>query len=92
MPPRVLSVTFAVDTYESKQGLNVPKDIVALLGLKSDNNDRDIALTVASPTGNIVFHGIGRLTSGTEICSGDAIKNLPLHERVIVTASRPPGQ
>lgn len=85
---------FTATTYksESRHGLNVPAGVVELLGLKADDTDRDIAISVASPDGEIFYHGIAQLASRTEIHSGDVPKHFPVNQRVIVTVSRPPGR
>jgi hypothetical protein len=85
---------FTVNTYnsESRHGLNIPSGVVELLGLKTNDADRDIAISVASPEGEIFYHGIARLASNTEIHSGEVPKHFPVNQRVIVTVSRPPGR
>jgi len=87
MKARNISVTFHVDVYNSRPWFQVPKQIVRLLGLKSG---RVIAVSVSTPEGELLYHGLANLHSGTEIYDAHISKRLTKGEEIRVTASRPP--
>ncbi|SPF47563.1 hypothetical protein SBA1_750022 [Candidatus Sulfotelmatobacter kueseliae] len=81
------SVTFLTTVYHSKPAFEVPKLIARALGVKSRNPN---SVSITRPTGELLYHGLARLTSDFEVCSGDAIKPLTQGEAIRVWITRPP--
>ena len=82
-----VTATFSKKTYSKKKGFEFPAKLHALFGFRK--NDR-VALLIARPSGEVVFCGISRFTSGTEVTEVETCRNLELGEDILVTASRAP--
>ena len=87
--PRNLTLSFHLNAYEKSKGFEFPRHLATLLGLKK--NDR-IALTIKRPkSGELLYHGVTTLTSGTEVLRRDVFKNIQPGEELCIAASRPPA-
>jgi hypothetical protein len=92
MAMRNLTVTFHTNVYseksnQSRRGFEFPTRLATLLGWKRGKSFV-LALTVAKPSGEVVFHGLAPFTSGTEIRD----RRLEYGEPIRVTAcAAPPG-
>jgi hypothetical protein len=83
-----ISVTFATTVQAKARRFTVPEEIVKFLGLHSAEN---IALTIHTPAGRPLFHGIAKLSSGVEIYGAKkAGRLLEPGMAILVTASIPP--
>jgi hypothetical protein len=86
-----LTVTFYARVYRetrtNKKGFNIPKELADLLGLKRQS---PVALVITRSSGELVFHGTGKVTSGTEITQVRICRRLQYAETIRVSASRPP--
>jgi hypothetical protein len=89
MKARNTSVTFHVDVYDSKPWFQVPRAITKLLELKSNTV---IAISISRPNGELLYHGLARMGSGTEIYRAYVSKKLKKGEEIRVTVSRPPEE
>jgi hypothetical protein len=76
-----------INAYPGSRGFQFPAQLAALLGLKSPD---EIAMTVMRPSGDLLFHGITQLSSGTEITSVEVCGDVQPGEELRITASRPP--
>ncbi len=81
------SVTFLTTVYSSKRAFEVPKPIAKALDVKSGS---PISVSITRLTGEFLYHGPARLTSDTEVCSGDAVKPLTQGEQIRVWITRRP--
>lgn len=89
MKARNISATFHVDVYDSKPWFQVPRAITKLLELKSNSV---IAISISRPDGELLFHGLASMGSGTEIYRVYVSKKLKKGEEIRVTVSRPPEE
>ncbi len=79
------SVTFLTTVNPNKPAFEVPELIANALDVRSGS---PISVIITRPTGKLLYQGAARLTSGTEVCSGDAIKPLTRGEQIRVWISR----
>lgn len=87
MNARNISVTFHVDVYDSRPWFQVPRAIAKVLGVKSGNA---IAVTISTPKGELLYHDLATLGSGTEIYQAQIGRRLRKGQEIRVTVSRPP--
>jgi hypothetical protein len=87
MSYRVLAVTFEIDAQTHVDGrFTVPLRICRMLGLREGRN---IYLVVETPAGKMLYVGVKKLSSGTEIYGEDIRACVKAGQRIRVTASRP---
>jgi hypothetical protein len=89
MKARNISVTFHVDVYDSRPWFQVPRAIAKVLGVKSGD---EIAVTISTPKGGLLYHDLATLGSGTEIYQAQIGRRLRKGQEIRVTASRPPDK
>lgn len=77
--------TFSARVYNCLRGFQVPWPIAKQIGVWSTRK-KDVDLVIKRGRGR-VYCGPARLTSGTEIRSGKAVKRLKCGERIRVTIS-----
>src|SRR5258706_14315093 len=87
MKARNISVTFHIDVYDSKPWFQIPQAIAKLLSLKSGDV---IAVSISTPKGEPLYHGLANMGSGREIYRSYVSKRLKKGEDIRVTVSRPP--
>ena len=88
MKARNIGVTFHVDVYDSRPWFQVPKSITELLALKSGDA---IAVSVSTPEGEPLYHGLAKLDFHTKSYKAHIGKRLKKGEEISVTASHPPA-
>jgi len=84
------TVTFHLTSYKSEKrqrGFNIPVEVARFLDLP---NDSEVALRVERPSGQLMFHCIAKMTSGTEITAAELCRRIEYGEDLRITASRPP--
>lgn len=87
MNARNVSVTFNVDVYDSKPWFQIPTAVARLLNLKSGDV---IAVSISTPSGDLLYHGLANMGSGKEIYRSYVSTRLRKGREIRVTASRPP--
>ena len=87
MNARNISVTFNVDVYDSRPWFQIPTAVAKLLGLKSGDV---IAVSISTPKGELLYHGLANMGSGKEIYRSYVSTRLKKGEEIRVTVSRPP--
>lgn len=91
MAMRNLTVTFHTNVYSKNwKGFQFPEPLARLLGRKKGKR-LTLALTIAKLTGEVVFHGVASLTSGTEVGMASVFRNLEHGEEIRVTACKAPA-
>jgi hypothetical protein len=99
MTARNISVTFHTDVHNSRPWFQVPRAIARLLGVKSGDV---LAVDLSKPSGELIYHGLAKLESGTEIVHISHILKrgaeirvtvcLPPEGTVVDRESRPPSR
>jgi hypothetical protein len=88
---RNISITFHTDVYKSRPWFQVPRQIARLLGVKSGDV---LAVDLSEPSGELVYHGLAKVDSRTEIYGADygahIGKRLRKGAEIRVTVSLPP--
>jgi hypothetical protein len=74
--------SFQVRVYKCMRGFHVPWRTARLLNVWSKDT---VDLQIRRPKGKLVYRGLGRLTSGTEIRTGKAVRRLRRGETITVT-------
>ena len=87
MKARNISVTFHIDVYDSRLWFQIPQAIAKMLGLKSGDV---IAVSISTPKGKLLYHGLAQMGSGKEIYRAYVSKRLKKGQEIIVTVSRLP--
>jgi hypothetical protein len=87
MKARNISVTFHVDVYDSRPWFQVPTAAAKLINLKSKDV---IAVSIGTPKGELLFHGLAKMGSGKEIYRSYVSTRLKKGKEIRVTVSRPP--
>ena len=88
MKARNISVTFNVDVYDSRPWFQVPKSIAGLLALRSGDA---IAVSVGTPEGEPLYHGLAKLDFHAKSCKAHIGKRLKKGDEIRVTAFHPPA-
>lgn len=83
------TVTFRIHAYPNSKGFQVPVSVAAVLGGLSSPDE--IALTIMRKSGETIYHGIAKLTSGTEVTAVNVCKDIEAGEELWIIASRPPN-
>ena len=83
---RNMSVTFHTDVYKTKPWFHIPKSVARLLGVKSGDV---LAVGISKPDGELIYHGLAKMDSGTEMLHIGKI--LKRGAEIRVTVSRPPS-
>jgi hypothetical protein len=87
MKARNISVTFHLDVYDSRPWFQIPTAIAKLLNLKSGDV---IAVSITTPRGELLYHGLANMGSGKEIYRSYVSTRLKKGKEIRVTVSRPP--
>lgn len=88
MTARSISITFHTDVYKSKPWFQVPRAIARLLGVKSGDA---LAVDISKPDGELIYHGLAKMDSGTEVYDAHIGKRLTRGAEIRVTVSLPPN-
>lgn len=84
--PTLLTATFRATTYsKARKGFAFPKGLFEAFGF---GENAEVALIVQTPTGDILFRGVSRFISGSEITEAAACRNLDFSQEIVVTAMR----
>ena len=86
MLARNMSVTFHTDVYKTKPWFHIPKSVARLLGVKSGDV---LAVGITKPDGELIYHGLAKMDSGSELLQIGKI--LKRGAEIRVTVSRPPS-
>lgn len=86
MLARNMSVTFHTDVHKSKPWCHIPKSVARLLGVKSGDA---LAVGISKPDGELIYHGLAKMDSGTEMLHIGKI--LKKGAEIRVSVSRPPS-
>jgi hypothetical protein len=78
---------FCRNTYNCKPAFSVPSKTIKALNFRGQNKDVFIIVR-RQLDDSLIYRGPARLTSGPEICSGNAIKKLTPGERIRVSIRR----
>jgi hypothetical protein len=87
MKGRNISITFHVDVYNTRPWFQIPRSIARVLGVKSGDK---IAVNISMPNGELLYHDLATLGSGTEIYHPHNGKTLAKGKEIRVTISHPP--
>jgi|SRR5579864_5749781 len=87
MAARNFSVSFHTDVYDSRPWFQIPRAVTRLLGVKSGD---PIAVGISKPTGEMIYHGLAKIDSGTEIYMAHIGKLLTKGAEIRVSVSRTP--
>jgi hypothetical protein len=87
MPAQNFVVTFNTNVYSSKPWFQVPRPVAKLLGAKSGDA---LAVDINAPNGRLIYHGLAKLESGTEVYDAHISKQLKRGDGIRVTVSLPP--
>ncbi len=79
------SLTRLIRVWNCMRAFQVPREVMNSLGLW---NKKDAVRITIRRRGRILYKGLARLTSGSEVRSGRAVKRLRVGEQIIVTVSR----
>ena len=88
MTARSISITFHTHVYKSKPWFQVPRAIARLLGVKSGDA---LAVDISTPDGELVYHGLAKMDSGTEVYDAHIGKHLIKGAEIRVTVRLPPN-
>jgi hypothetical protein len=80
------SLTRLIRVWNCMRAFQVPREVMNSLGLWSK---RDAVRITIRRRGHVLYKGHARLTSGSEVRSGNAVKGLRVGELIALTVSRP---
>jgi hypothetical protein len=83
---RNMSVTFHTDVYKTKPWFHIPKSVARLLSVKSGDV---LAVGISKPDGELIYHGLAKMDSRTEMLHIGKI--LRRGDEIRVTVSHPPS-
>jgi hypothetical protein len=76
-----------VDVYDSRPWFQIPTTVAKLLGLKSGDV---IAVSISTPKGELLYHGLANMGSGKEIYRSYLSTRLKKGEEIRVTGVSSP--
>lgn len=79
------SLTRLVRVWNCMRAFQVPREVMNSLGLWSKRTA--VRITIRR-RGRVLYKGLARLTSGSEVRSGNAVKGLRVGEQIVLTVSR----
>jgi len=88
MTARDFIVTFNTDVYDSRPWFQVPRAVARLLGVKSRDT---IAVDIKRTDGTLIYYGLAKLDSGTEVYDAHISRRLTRGEKIRVTVSLAPN-
>jgi hypothetical protein len=86
MQDRMVSVTFHVDVRDGKPWFRIPKAIAKLFSLKSGDV---LAVSISTPKGETLYHGLAKLDSAATPYKMHIGKRLTKGKEIRVKASLP---
>ena len=79
------SLTRLIRVWNCMPAFQVPREVMNSLGLWNKRNA--VRITIRK-RGHVLYKGLARITSGSEVRSGEAVKRLRLGEQIVLTVSR----
>jgi hypothetical protein len=85
------TASFRIHAYPSSKGFQIPVSVAELLGGLSSSKNDEIALTIIHQSGETIYHGVAKLTSGTEVTAVEVCDSIIPGEELWVVASKAPS-